>query len=171
MTFVKEGLLAAPVSGGAHTDSDAFRSGRNKFVSITSQNLLILEWISYSEPMKPDCLVSSRASSLLLSEKCLLGTFWSSLGSTLPQKDADAARDHSTAFFPISSKKEVVGVLFNTDTLCQQRLPTWPAHRLCRSSRRGAATTSSDRRAASAFAPVMGSSYGLICHLVTKLHR
>lgn len=151
-------MLAAPVSGNARTDSEGFRSSRNKLVSITSQNLLILELISYSESLKPDRLVSFHASSLLLSAKCLLGTFWSFLGSAPPQKDADAAKDHSTAFFPKSSRRPVVGILFKTDTLCKQRLPTWLARRLCCSSRRGATTSSSNRRAASAFAPVMGSS-------------
>lgn len=74
-TFVKRGLLAAAVFGDAHTDSEGFRSGRNKLGTVTSQNPLILEVISYSEPRKPDRLVSFHTSSLLLSAKCLLGTF------------------------------------------------------------------------------------------------
>lgn len=93
--------MAAAVSGDAHTDSEGFRRGRKRLVSVISQNLLILELIS--EATKPDSLVSFHASFLLLSAKCLLGTFWSLLGLTLPEKDADAAKDHSTAFFPKSS--------------------------------------------------------------------
>lgn len=59
-----------------------------------------MELLSPSEPMKPDRWVPFHACSLLLSAKCLLGTFWPFLGSTPSQKDADAARDPSIAFFP-----------------------------------------------------------------------
>ena len=147
-TFVKRDSLAAPVSGDAHTDSEGCISGRNRPVGIASQNLLILKLISYGESMKPDRLVSFHASSLLLSAKCLLGTFWSFLGSTPSQKGADAAKDHSTAFFPKSSKRAVVAMLINT----VQALLAWLAQR------EGATTTSSDRHAASAFALVTGLS-------------
>lgn len=91
------------------------------------QYLLILEQISPSEAMKPDRLVSCHASSLLESAKCLVGTFWPFLGSTPPQKDADAARDHSTVFSPKSSKRPVAGTVLPMATLCKQRLPGWAA--------------------------------------------
>lgn len=67
---------------------------------ITAQSLLVLELISHSRPVEPERMVPF----LPLSAKCLLGTFWPSLGSTPSQKGADAAGDRSIAFFPAAQQ-------------------------------------------------------------------